>query len=77
MQNNQNLKKVVEQIDSAFKKHNLSVNNNNAALQMTAIQVLSSNGQLPDGIELNSNIAENKDRWLALLDSLKNSEDKH
>ena len=76
MQNNQNLKKVVEQIDSAFKKHNSSVNNNNAALQMTAIQVLSSNGQLPDGIELNSNIAENKDRWLALLDSLKNSEDK-
>lgn len=76
MQNNQNVKKVIEQIDSAFRKHNISVNDNNAALQMTAIQALSLRDQLPDGIKLNSSVAENKDRWLALLDSLKNSEDK-
>lgn len=76
MQNNQNAKKVVEQIDYAFKKHNISVNNNDAVLQITAIQALSLKGQLPDGIKLNSSITENKDRWLALLDSLKNSEDK-
>lgn len=75
MQNNQNVKKVVEQIDRVFKKHNISVDNNNAALQVTAIQALSLHGQLPDGLKLNSSIAENKDRWLALLDSLKNSED--
>ena len=76
MQNNQNVKKVVEQIDSVFKKHNVSVDNNSAALQITAIQALSIRDQLPEGIKLNSSIAENKDRWLALLDSLKNSEDK-
>lgn len=76
MQNNQNVKKVVEQIDSVFKKHNVSVDNNSAALQITAIQALSIRDQLPEGINLNSSIAENKDRWLALLDSLKNSEDK-
>lgn len=75
MQNNQNVKKVIEQIDSAFRKHNISVNNNNAALQMTAIQALSLRDQLPDGIKLDSSIAENKDRWLALLSSLKQSKD--
>lgn len=75
MQNNQNIKKLIEQIDSAFRKHNISVNDNNAALQMTAIQALSLNGQLPDGLKLNSSTAENKNKWLVLLESLQNSDD--
>lgn len=75
MQNNQNVKKVVDQIESAFKKHNVSVDSNDAALQMTAIQALSLKDQLPDGIKLNASIAENKDKWLELLNSLKNSTD--
>lgn len=73
MQNNQNVKKVVEQINIAFKNHNVSVDNSSAALKVTAIQALSLRGQLPEGIKLNSSIAENKDRWLALLNSLKQS----
>ena len=74
MQHNKNVKKIVEQIDSAFKKHNISVNNNDAVLQMTAIHSLSLSDQLPDGIKLNASTAENKDKWLALLESLQSSE---
>lgn len=75
MQNNQKVKKVVEQIESAFRKHNISVNSSNAVLKMTAIHALSLNDQLPDSIKLNDSTAENKDKWLALLANLKNSKD--
>ncbi|MGP5649449.1 N-6 DNA methylase [Psychrobacter celer] len=50
-------------------------NENEIALKLAAILVLSKEGKLPKGLKLSQSLAEYKGEWLALVEALKASED--
>ena len=50
-------------------------NENEIALKLTAILVLSKEGKLPKGLKLSQSLAEYKGEWLALVEALKTSDD--
>lgn len=50
-------------------------NENEVALKLVAILVLSKEGKLPKGLKLSQSLAEYKGEWLALVEALKASED--
>ena len=50
-------------------------NREEVALKLIMLLILSQKNQLPDGIELSKELAENKEKWLELIDGLKSSKD--
>lgn len=50
-------------------------NENEVALKLVAILVLSKEGKLPKGLKLSQSLAEYKGEWLALVEALKTSDD--
>lgn len=50
-------------------------NREEVALKLIMLLILSQKNQLPDGIELSKELAENKEKWLELIQGLKSSKD--
>ncbi|WP_299187978.1 N-6 DNA methylase [uncultured Psychrobacter sp.] len=75
MQNFKTSENTAYQLYDVLRGQNILETNSITALKMTAMYSLFLRNKLPEDIKLDSSTAENRDKWLALLDSLKNSED--
>lgn len=75
MQNFKTSKNTAYQLYDVLRGQDSLEVNGVTALKMTVIYYLSLHNKLPEDIKLNVSIAENKDKWLALLNGLKNSTD--
>lgn len=51
-------------------------NREEVALKLIMLFILSQKNQLPDDLKLNKELAENKEKWLELIEALKSSENK-
>ncbi|ABE76143.1 N-6 DNA methylase [Psychrobacter cryohalolentis] len=74
--NTQNVQSLVWSFYDLMRSHGIRKHNENeVALKLITILVLSKEDKLPNGLKLSQSLAEYKGEWLALIDALKASED--